>query len=1453
MATLTQLSDEYMVINGWYGKCHDDSGEIVDLAECPEFDLTSVTDKIRSVYWIKSDNTIATFNAGAQESLQDFTKLKCGAAYFIYLQKGTGTIDIPNFVPSYIDAEVEGRITDVCDTSAPKFVFDAITSVSEELDEEYVFGGSQQTDSKAHTNVIKNIVEATNVSISADEDNIQYSVDGTSWYDVAVDSNQTISENFANLQLRTKPGLQSQLLTRIVTLTANPVNTAYKSLVKTITYTSTINNVTISANKNISEEVEEGKPGKLYSFEIAYENLKSIEISGGSTSGYQVSLQSTSNYATSLVLENSTLSASPITVYVKLANNMGSASISNVFQIKGVRRNSGGNIVLTNSVTANATLSPKPQISSLSVSENLAVSIAFTNRENYNGTRFGYTITKSETPIVSGFNGFDNPLVFNGSVFAAAGDYLLTAFVVNSNDQKISGSLEKTTTITISSDEASLSLSDDLNLVQDIDDSLQSYIVTINSNNVENIAISPASLTNWEYTVTEAGKKFTLKLKDSVKSLDLSSGFVTLAQESITVTADVGDRDTSGKDTLSATMTLDAKIVDNAEFKITPPNGQTNSITDTRTYTGSTSDITTFGPYTMTFDAVTISTSSGLINWEVKVGDAEFTKDPDFSSVTSGTSLLFRQSNVAVGTYNETFVLTPNANQSDYDASNDPSAISFTLNGKINALSATLNNPGGALSKISLTDITSGETPSIVTTTVVSSNVKSISVSEVSSGWSVVLANDNSTITTKYTGDSTTPGEKSGTFKISAVEADGAVFTTASTYTVNLSLEVVEKTSTIVSSSNSIALNKVIVDTTSDKKQFSVSGNNLAEIEVTTIPSVFALQTSTDGTNFTAITQGQKIASGTELYVSLSDISSLGLRNADFVFTGTSSANSTFNNASTTQAINVTVTGDVEGVATSLGFASPSDGKLTSNADQYKAIPNSTLHQVTLTRSNLETITITGNSSFIHKLSKTNTSSSVWSDSITLNSGESVFYVKLNSTQTSGEIVNNFVIKGTKIAKAESNPADINLAVTANISPFVATMALNPTEIIESYDSQDDGVIVREVTISTTNIGEIGVTADNRDYDISVSNSANAQFAKGLTLTSSQRTFYVKLNKDIKSVDSAFGEITIVGQHELGGGLTTKILNCSATISSQPDKLWVGFAKDASTFYTWHQLEAVESVTNKVTDLQIDDKVTEWNTSIAPTVELLETVEESVTFNTSKHSLIHDKAVFTVFGGVTPNAIPSELQDFFGASGYDNASNMRNALNGATITKREISVFGGAKRTVYDITWSSTLDHTQFKFTDYETFYSKIMEEIGASGQLAYAMMTASPTQPITSSLSNTQKEKTYNNNFVRLKCGDVWNGDQSDGSKKAILKAVFNTSDDPSQNIPGTVAFTASVSSTTLITEGTWSGTNALFASGTFDNSNGRRPRIDYFYFETQTGGNKLKFSTSQTAQPQC
>ena len=42
----------------------------------------------------------------------DFTSLKCGGAYLIYLEKGTGKINIPNFVASYSNQEPKGRISD---------------------------------------------------------------------------------------------------------------------------------------------------------------------------------------------------------------------------------------------------------------------------------------------------------------------------------------------------------------------------------------------------------------------------------------------------------------------------------------------------------------------------------------------------------------------------------------------------------------------------------------------------------------------------------------------------------------------------------------------------------------------------------------------------------------------------------------------------------------------------------------------------------------------------------------------------------------------------------------------------------------------------------------------------------------------------------------------------------------------------------------------------------------------------------------------------------------------------------------------------------------------------------------------------------------------------------------------------------------------------------------------
>jgi len=265
------------------------------------------------------------------------------------------------------------------------------------------------------------------------------------------------------------------------------------------------------------------------------------------------------------------------------------------------------------------------------------------------------------------------------------------------------------------------------------------------------------------------------------------------------------------------------------------------------------------------------------------------------------------------------------------------------------------------------------------------------------------------------------------------------------------------------------------------------------------------------------------------------------------------------------------------------------------------------------------------------------------------------------------------------------------------------------------------------------------------------------------------------------------------------------------------DKLWIGFAKDASTFYSWYELEAVEELT---TQIQFDNMATFTQFSaMAPPAE---TPAVGENFNS---------ATMNIMGSIYP-------------------INTANLPGGVVITDLNgLEIKGTADAMYVDLV--STLDHTQFKFQD-EDFYTSLMTEIGTAGQLAYTMITASPTEPNSSSLTTSQKTNSYNNDFLRLKCGTTWNGDQVDGTKKAILKAKFDSSDDGSDTI-ATASYTAQVSTNALLTSGNWSGCNAIFASGQFNDSNGNRPRIKHFYFETQSGATLLKFSDSGTAQPQC
>ena len=39
MPILHQRRHEHMIINGWYGKCHEDNGDLVDMNDCPESGL----------------------------------------------------------------------------------------------------------------------------------------------------------------------------------------------------------------------------------------------------------------------------------------------------------------------------------------------------------------------------------------------------------------------------------------------------------------------------------------------------------------------------------------------------------------------------------------------------------------------------------------------------------------------------------------------------------------------------------------------------------------------------------------------------------------------------------------------------------------------------------------------------------------------------------------------------------------------------------------------------------------------------------------------------------------------------------------------------------------------------------------------------------------------------------------------------------------------------------------------------------------------------------------------------------------------------------------------------------------------------------------------------------------------------------------------------------------------
>ena len=93
MALLNQRETEYTVFTGWYGDCED---------SCNTFDLTPHVNEIYAVYQFTEDATgVKSFLSSAPAFLRGFEELSCGKMYWIVLNPGTNTLDIPNFTQSY--------------------------------------------------------------------------------------------------------------------------------------------------------------------------------------------------------------------------------------------------------------------------------------------------------------------------------------------------------------------------------------------------------------------------------------------------------------------------------------------------------------------------------------------------------------------------------------------------------------------------------------------------------------------------------------------------------------------------------------------------------------------------------------------------------------------------------------------------------------------------------------------------------------------------------------------------------------------------------------------------------------------------------------------------------------------------------------------------------------------------------------------------------------------------------------------------------------------------------------------------------------------------------------------------------------------------------------------------------------------------------------------------------
>ena len=117
MARLVQDSQNFIKYRGWYGTCEN----------CEPFKIIDHISLILSItqYYVEPSDEegrtgkslIAQTNTSNPSAFWDFEELHCGAIYEITLRKGSGVIEIPQFIVSEYNKGDQGRIVTECDTN----------------------------------------------------------------------------------------------------------------------------------------------------------------------------------------------------------------------------------------------------------------------------------------------------------------------------------------------------------------------------------------------------------------------------------------------------------------------------------------------------------------------------------------------------------------------------------------------------------------------------------------------------------------------------------------------------------------------------------------------------------------------------------------------------------------------------------------------------------------------------------------------------------------------------------------------------------------------------------------------------------------------------------------------------------------------------------------------------------------------------------------------------------------------------------------------------------------------------------------------------------------------------------------------------------------------------------------------------------------------------------------